>query len=143
MAPAPTLPNHPAQAAGTLSFGRISSADLCRSGDWRATYHLSPAAWLGRRIGTWPPLGQRARCLDGWRVSSNPAAAGYDPCLAQTPVYRLRHVEPMALRTEPEHWQPPAVTDRPFCVQPGDVLVRRVGAVAAAPVAKRHRPHPA
>jgi len=116
--------------------------ELARSQDWRATYHLSPAAWLGRRVAVWPPLGRHAACLDGWRVSRNLLANNYDPRIEQTPVYRLRHVEPMALRTEPAHWHSPSLSDQPFCVQPGDVLVRRVGSVAAALVSERHRRHP-
>lgn len=109
------------------------------AGDWRPDYHLSRAAWLDRHAGTWAPLGH---CLDGWRVSSNPASSGYDPRIERAPVYRLRHIEPMDLRTESEHWLSPLVADEPFCVQPGDVLVRRVGSVAAALVGERHRRHP-
>ena len=111
--------------------------------DWRPEYQLSHAAWLSRHAGLWEPLGRFGPCLDGWRVSTNPAASGYDPRIEQTPVYRLRHVEPMDLRTEAEHWLPPQVADQPYCVRPGDVLVRRVGRVAAALVGERHRRHPA
>lgn len=111
--------------------------------DWRADYHLSPAAWLGSHSGSWPVLGDLGQCLDGWRVSTTPGAPGYDPAIERTPVYRLRHLEPMELRTEPEHWSSPVVADRAYCVAPFDLLIRRVGSVAAALVGEGHRRHPA
>ena len=121
----------------------IHAEQVTAAEDWRPVYQLSGAAWLGRHAGAWVPVGQLGDCLDGWRVSSNPASSGYDPRIERAPVYRLRHIEPMELRTEAEHWLPPLVSEEPYCVQPGDVLVRRVGCVAAALVGERHRHHPA
>ncbi|WP_295390172.1 hypothetical protein [uncultured Thiodictyon sp.] len=120
----------------------IAADQVVLADDWRPDYQLSRAAWLGRHAGEWAPLGRLGGCLDGWRVSSNPAASGYDPRIECAPVYRLRHIEPMELRTQAEHWLPPLLAEEPFCVQPMDVILRRVGSVAAALVSELHRRHP-
>ena len=110
--------------------------------DWRPSYHFSQAMRLSRLGADWPRLGDRASCLDGWRVSTNPASAAYDQRVETAPVYRLRHVGAMRLETDAEHWQPPGVSGESFCVQPFDVLVRTVGRVQAALVGDLHRHHP-
>lgn len=120
----------------------IHSRQVLAAPDWRPAFHFSGAAWLNERAHDWPPLGASGDCLDGWRVSMNPGSRAYDPLVEQAPVYRLRHVEPMDLRTEAEHWKSPLLAGQPFCVQPGDLVVRRVGSVAAALVSALHRRHP-
>jgi hypothetical protein len=111
--------------------------------DWRPSYHFSQATRLDRLGAAWPRLGDQASCLDGWRVSTNPASVAYDQRVGTAPVYRLRHVGAMWLDTDAGHWRPPAVSGEPFCVQPYDVLVRTVGRVQAALVGDLHRHHPA
>jgi hypothetical protein len=125
-----------------LKANWVQARQVLASPDWRPAYHFSAAAWLNGRADAWPRLGAFAECVDGWRVSTNPASNAYDPRVETAPIYRLRHIEPMELRTETEHWRPPAIAEESFCVQPLDVLLRRVGTVAAAPVSELHHRHP-
>ena len=56
--------------------------------------------------------------------------------------YRMRHIEPMQIALEPQLMAQPAVEQEPYCIAPHDVLIRRVGSVAAAYVSPLHRAHP-
>lgn len=125
-----------------MKADRIEADQLIDTADWRPAYHFSPAMRLNRLGRRWPRLGELAECLDGWRVSANPSSLAYDPRLESTPIYRLRHVGDMQLETEAEHWQPPRIGGQPYCVQPFDVVVRKVGRVGAALVHELHRQHP-
>jgi hypothetical protein len=126
-----------------VKAGWIESAQVTSASDWRPAYHFSPAMQLERLGAGWPRLGSLAECLDGWRVSTNPASLSYDGRVETSPIYRMRHIGDARLLTEAEHWQAPQVTGAPFCVQPNDILVRKVGKVGAALVGDRHRRHPA
>jgi len=123
---------------------RIAAKYLDSEDDWRASYHLSAASELPKKGEHWPRL-QRlgAQCLEGWRVSTNPLSQAYDPRIETAPAYRLRHVTPMVLETETSHWQTPQISGEPYCVQPFDILVRKVGEVKASLALPRHGQHPA
>ena len=125
-----------------MKLGRIEPVQMVAASDWRPVLHLSPAMYLERLGVHWPRLGALAECLDGWRVSSNPASYAYDERVQTAPIYRMRHVGDTQLLTETEHWKPPVVVGEAFCVQPNDILVRKVGKVNAAPVSELHRRHP-
>lgn len=56
--------------------------------------------------------------------------------------YRMRHVGVMRLVPEQEQFESPLIAKKPYCLCPGDVLIRRVGQVVAGPVADHHRRHP-
>lgn len=125
-----------------MRVGWIEPEQMVTASDWRPIFHLSPAMCLERMGAHWSRLGALAECLDGWRVSSNPASAAYDERVETAPIYRMRHVGDTQLLTESEHWGAPVVVEEPFCVRPNDVLVRKVGKVGAAPVSELHRRHP-
>ena len=121
----------------------IESAQMTEAPDWRPLYHFSPARVLCRIGQHWPRLGELAgEMVDGWRVSTNPASKTYDSRVETAPIYRLRHIGNMLLHTEAEHWQTPEVTEESYCVQPNDIVVRKVGKVSAALVSDLHRRHP-
>ena len=122
----------------------LAAKYMNREDDWRASYHLSAAAVLSEKGENWPNLGKVApQCLEGWRVSTNPTSLAYDSRIETSPAYRMRHVGLMTLDTDSRHWHPPEISGEPFCVQPFDVLVRKVGEVKAALALPRHGRHPA
>ncbi len=125
-----------------MRIGWIDPKQMVTAWDWRPIFHLSPAMYLERLGAHWSRLGGSAECLDGWRVSSNPASVAYDERVEMAPIYRMRHVGDTQLLTEAKHWEAPVVVGEPFCVRPNDVLVRKVGKVGAAPVNELHRRHP-
>ena len=114
----------------------IQAGQFGVTADWRPSYHFSQAMRLSLLGVGWPLLRDQATCFDGWRVSTNPASTAYDARVETAPVYRLRHVGGMLLHTDAEHWKTPEVSDQAFCVQPYDVLVRKVGRVKAALVSE-------
>ena len=120
----------------------INAGQVFAASDWRPAFHFSPAMRLLSLGRHWPRLGELAACVDGWRVSANPASLAYDELVETAPLYRMRHVGDMRLLTEAEHWRSPLITGQPYCVQPYDVIVRKVGRVGAALVNELHRRHP-
>lgn len=56
--------------------------------------------------------------------------------------YRMRHVGDMEINVDSILMEQPSVNDLTACVVPGDVVVRRVGHISAAPVSSFHRRHP-
>lgn len=57
-------------------------------------------------------------------------------------IYRMRHISNMRIKIEAQLMAPPAFFDPAICIEPNDVVVRRVGKVAAAFVTPYHRRHP-
>ncbi len=56
--------------------------------------------------------------------------------------YRMRHIESMEIALEPQLMNPPTIEDEAYCIATNDVLIRRVGSIAAAYVSQLHRSHP-
>lgn len=122
---------------------RISAEQMDRQDDWRPSLYLSGGAVLRQQGVEWPWLGNIAESIvDGWRVSRNQIAGAFDPAVMDTPLYRLRHVHSYLLVTEPEHWLVPRVTGKPYCVQPLDIVIKKVGGAGAALVSETHGRHP-
>jgi len=121
----------------------VSPHQMEKQNDWRPAVYLSGGAVL-RGIGSsWLTLeGLAETCIEGWRVSRNPAAASYDPMVKTTPVYRLRNIQPYWIETEPDHLRPPKLAGQPFCVESLDIIIRKVGASCAALVTPSHGQHP-
>lgn len=80
-------------------------------------------------------------CLEGWRVSTNPSAEGYDSRIETTPVYRQGNLDPMRFKLEPSHWQTPQI-EAEWCVQPGDVVLNKLLPIRAVLVTERTYRHP-
>ncbi|WP_239410137.1 hypothetical protein [Photobacterium sp. OFAV2-7] len=152
--------------------------ELDKADDWRANYHLSPAAVLPRLGENWPALAKSGvRLIDGWRFSDNPDSEWYlrhvrlldttkkDPVkLEYLPLavseqerqqadefkkvidhrlyYRMRHLGDMRLQLESEQFQLPELSDQEFCIQPDDVVLRRIGRAGAAYISAQYRRHP-
>ncbi len=111
--------------------------------DWRPAIYLSGGAILRGMGAEWPTLGDLAKnCIEGWRVSRNPAALNFDPMVKTTPVYRLRNIQPHRIATEPDHLSSPRIKAQPFCVEPLDLIIRKVGNACAAMVTASHGRHP-
>jgi hypothetical protein len=89
-----------------------------------------------------------ARCLEGWRVSTNPQSADYDVAIEFTPIYRQANLDVMRFRLDREHWQSPkrawnpAAGDNEWCVQPGDIVLNKLIPIHAAWVTDRVYRHP-
>lgn len=56
--------------------------------------------------------------------------------------YRMRHVGEMELEVDSVRMEQPSVSGLNACIEPGDVVVRRVGHIGAALVSSFHRRHP-
>lgn len=56
--------------------------------------------------------------------------------------YRMRHVGDMELHLDAVLMEQPSIDALDACVEPGDVVVRRVGHISAALVSSFHRRHP-
>ena len=121
-----------------IAAKRLNSRD-----DWRASYHLSPAALLPEMGEHWPSLQQTgSECIDGWRASLKPVAGYSERDIEDIPLYRLRHIENSVLETESQHAQPPAIQSEPFCIRPWDVVIKKVGGIKAALTLPEHGQHP-
>ncbi len=91
----------------------------------------------------WSCLGDMAEAvIDGWRVSRNKLAGGFDAAVVDTSLYHLRNVQPYILQTERKHWLIPNFTEKAFCVQPLDIVIKKVGGACAALVSDAHGHHP-
>ncbi|MBT6340190.1 MAG: hypothetical protein HOJ48_12940, partial [Desulfobacula sp.] len=122
---------------------RISAAQIAQHDDWRPSLYLSGGAALRFRGDSWPCLGDMAKSfIDGWRVSRNPLVESYDPLVETAPVFRLRNILPYWIDAEPEHWSSPKMMGKSFCVQPLDIIIKKVGGASAALVSKSHSLHP-
>ena len=92
----------------------------------------------GRRGASLTELG--AQVIEGWRVSETPGALTYDPRAETTPIYRQSNLGRLRLHLGPSHWATPSMTEH-WCIQPGDVVLNKLGPVRAAlvpPAARRH-----
>ncbi|WP_157976541.1 restriction endonuclease subunit S [Parahaliea mediterranea] len=80
------------------------------------------------------------------RLSASPAAQQraqqYRETIRGERYYRMRHVGKMELNTDATLMGQPSLSGLNACVAPGDVIVRRVGHISAAPVSSFHRRHP-
>ena len=121
----------------------VSPQKMEQQDDWRPAIYLSGGAMLRGMGVDWSTLGDLAEtCVEGWRVSRNPAALNYDPMVEITPVYRLRNIQPHWIETEPDHFSSPRIAGQPFCVEPLDIIIRKVGRSCAAMVTASHGRHP-
>jgi len=121
----------------------VPPQEIEKQDDWRPAIYLSGGAILrGMGMG-WPHLGDLAEnCIEGWRVSCNPAALNFDPMVKTTPVYRLRNIQLHWIATEPDHLTSPKIKNQLFCVEPLDIIIRKVGNACAAMVTASHGRHP-
>jgi hypothetical protein len=69
-------------------------------------------------------------------------ASQYRQTIDGQQIYRMRHVSNMRIKIEAQLMAPPAFSDRAICVEPNDIIVRRVGKVAAGLITQNHRRHP-
>ncbi|WP_257291177.1 hypothetical protein, partial [Endozoicomonas sp. ONNA1] len=122
----------------------ITANRLDNSDDWRASYHLSPAALLPEMGEHWPSIQQMGSdCIEGWRTSLKPVAGLSERDIDEMPFYRLRHIENSILETDSHHAQTPVIKSKPFCIQPWDVAIKKVGGIKAALTLPEHGQHPA
>lgn len=56
--------------------------------------------------------------------------------------YRMRHVGEMELAVDSARMEQPSISGLNSCIEPGDVVIRRVGHISAALVSTYHRRHP-
>jgi hypothetical protein len=130
---------HPFGIREPMKAQYIAAKRLNSSDDWRASYHLSPAALLSEMGEHWPSLQQTgSECIDGWRASLKPVAGYSERDIEDIPLYRLRHIENSILETEGQHAQPRAIQSKPFCIRPWDVVIKKVGGIKAALTLPEH-----
>ena len=105
---------------------------------------LDPQIFCGRLAGllsspatmTTGELG--ARVVEGWRIEEGRPPIPPD----SMPLYRPANVGNMELDLEPVHCQAPKING-PWCVEPGDVLVKKIEPIRAAWITSRVFRHPA
>jgi hypothetical protein len=125
------------------SLTKWVSPDLLEQEDvWGADLFCGSAAQILFGKGIRKLLKQLGgNCLEGWRVSTNPRAEGYDSRIETTPVYRQSNLDPMRFKLEPSHWQTPQI-EAEWCVQPGDVVLNKLLPIRAVLVTDRTYRHP-
>jgi len=82
------------------------------------------------------------KCIDGWRISSDPQSILHDPLAEHSPRYRQANIGVFFLNIEIQHCKRPVVENRPFCVLPGDVVVPRIPPLHASLVSESNHRHP-
>ena len=82
------------------------------------------------------------KCLEGWRISSDPQSLLYDPLAEDSPRYRQTNIGIFFLNIEMQHCLRPIVENRPYCVLPGDVVVPRIPPLHASLVSESNHRHP-
>ena len=123
---------------------KISAEQIDRQNDWRPSLYLTGGAVLRRLGRDWPRLGDLAdSVVDGWRgAPGQKTARSFGTTVASVPLYRLRHIEPCRLETESFHYSQPQVANQPYCVQPLDIVIKKVGGASAALISEAHSRHP-
>jgi hypothetical protein len=127
----------------TIDSSKWVSPNLLDQEDvWGSDLFCGPAAQIlfgrGTRM-TIEKLG--GKCLEGWRVSTNPNVADYVEDIQTTPIYRQGNLDGMRFKLEPSHWQTPQ-TEEKWCVQPGDVVLNKLMPIRAVLVTERTYRHP-
>jgi hypothetical protein len=127
----------------TIASSKWVSPNLLDQEDvWGSDLFCGPAAQILFARGTRKTIAKLGgKCLEGWRVSTNPYAADYDEDIQTTPIYRQSNLDPMRLKLEPSHWQTPK-TEEKWCVQPGDVVLNKLIPIRAVLVTERTYRHP-
>lgn len=128
---------------GDLITIRRSAEQIDRQDDWRPALYLAGGAVL-RQLGVdWPRLGDLAdSVVDGWRSAPGQTTGSFGAVVESIPLYRLRHIGPCRLETESFHYSQPQVANQPYCVQPLDIVIKKVGGASAALVSEAHSRHP-
>jgi hypothetical protein len=122
---------------------KISAEQIDRQNDWRPSLYLRGGAVLRRLGDAWPCLGDLAdSVVDGWRGAPGQTTGSFDAVAESTPLYRLRHIGPCRLETESFHYSQPQVSGQPYCVQPLDIVIKKVGGASAALVSEVDSRHP-
>ena len=108
-----------------------------------------PALFCGQagRVATLAAYSRRIgdvsdKCLDGWRISSDPDSPLYDPLGENSPRYRQANIGVYFLNIDMQHCRRPIVFNRPYCVLPGDVVVPRIPPLHTSLVSESNHRHP-
>lgn len=119
----------------------VSPHILHQEGHWSADLFCGTAAKIFRGDRPRVAIGDLGSCFEGWRVSTQPGASGYDPRIAETPIFRQANLRCMSFRLDAEHWNVPTVEEE-WCVQPGDVVLNKIPPLRAALATLRLPRHP-
>jgi len=122
---------------------RLDAAYLASNDCWGPETFLGDDAML-RLVGTTrKTIAEKGgQCIDGWRAVSNRESSAYDPLIDESPIYQQSNISTMILDAETDHYTPPIINDAPWCVQPNDIVLRKIAPVRAA-LASAYQPrHP-
>ena len=124
------------------SYQKVSPVLLEQEEVWGADLFCGVASQI--LLGKGPRVALKelgGRCFEGWRVSINPGAWGYDDRIETTPIYRQANLGSMRFKVDPEHWQSPEMEEE-WCVCPGDVVLNKLVPIRAVLVGDRVHRHP-
>jgi len=126
-----------------MVFRTINPTEMNAAESWlpalfcRQAGRVASVATYSRRLGE-----VAHKCIDGWRISSDPQSILYDPLAEDSPRYRQANIGGFFLNIEIQHCQRPIVENRPYCVLPGDVVVPRIPPLNASLVSENNHRHP-
>lgn len=119
----------------------VSPHILHQQGHWSADLFCGSAAKIFRGDRLRVTIRDLGSCFEGWRVSTQPGASGYDPRIAETPIFRQANLGCLSFRLDTEHWNAPTIEEM-WCVQPGDVVLNKIPPLRAALATLRLPRHP-
>lgn len=126
-------------------WARMSDLDARLLDGWR--FSARPESdWYLREVELRDPT-QRDSVTGEYRllsagVADRLRAEQYRETIERGRYYRMRHVGDMELYLDSVLMEQPTIDDLDACIEPGDVVVRRIGNISAALVSAFHRRHP-